>query len=614
MMLKSVIRDMVASGGEARKLGEILIDMRELTREQLEQELAIKAVENPSLYLGEHLLKRGIISEETLDTALRAQSNTKLSALLSETTDEGVLNKCEAYGVSKQTLIENMTRKSGVQYIDLAKHIITEKMLKTFFQIDMLKRNNIILFEIAENNTIWKFASSEVGDVSGFKARTKAEGARMGIRCEFYFAFDFEIQNKFEALSVGAATGGDQATNAALASTDEGGAVELVNNFILDGINRGASDIHIEPRKGGLRVRYRIDGLISYNETFNMDTAYAKSVISRIKVMANMDVASSRKPQDGLIKDFSVANKRYDLRVSTIQIIHGEKIVIRIAAKEENIKTFIVLGFLPEDAKVLESIISKTNGIFFIAGATGSGKTTTMYSIINKLNTPNKNICTIEDPIEREISDINQVQVSNAGETSGMRYPDYLRAFLRQDPDIIIVGETRDKETADTAMRASLTGHFVLSTIHANNALETISRMYDMEIDTFILSTTLEGLLSQRLVRKVCPKCAVERDINDEERDYLKHLGETHKLRHTVEKVRVGRGCPECTQTGFKGRVVIAEVIAVDPVMRRLINHKASTEEIAAHLDSIGHRDLVNCGIMRVIDGTTNITELKRVL
>ncbi len=609
MLLKSVVRDLVLEYSNGRKIGEILVDMGFITKKDVEKALEIKKQKPPDVYIGQILIETGVITEHDLDRALKIQLGPGISSLLTETSDEDILNKCPNFGLSKELIVERFTKKYGLKYVDLSKFKITETMLNSLFNTDVLKKNNVILYEVNTAENLWRFASGDITDTNSFKSRARAEGLRKGIKCEFDFAFDFEIKNRFEHL--------DKDTDVAIASTNEevsGGAVELVDNIIIEGINKGSSDIHIEPKINGLRVRYRIDGLISYNEVYGVENSYVKNIISRIKVMSNMDVAVSRKPQDGIIKDFTLNNKKYDLRVSSIQVVRGETIVIRISPKDDTIKTFEELGFFENDIQKLNNIIDKTNGIFFIAGATGSGKTTTLYSIIDKLNSPNKNICTIEDPVEREIENINQVQVTSQDGTTSMKYADYLRAFLRQDPDIIIVGETRDKETAETSMRASLTGHFVVSTIHANNALETISRMYDMNIDTFILSATLEGLMSQRLVRKICPKCVRERALNDEEKIYLDYLNRQIGQNIELKLLKEGEGCPFCNNTGYKGRIVVAEIIAIDNEIRRLVSIKAPISEIEKYLKGTNHISMTFSGLKRVLDGTTTLQELKRIL
>lgn len=603
-----MLREIIQEHGKGRKVGEILVDMGYLTKTGLHEALSAKKQEGVATFFGEYLVQKGIVTDEILDKALKVQVGGGIGTLLNETTDMGVLEHCEAYGLSRDVLISRLIQKSGVKYVDLSQYTITEKMLNASFNVDVLRRNNVILFE--HTQTKLKFASSEIGDVSNFKSKVKTEAAKKGMVVEFYFAFDFEIAYKFDKLDTL-----DVAAPNAGSVVDDGNAVEFVNNLISDGIKKGASDIHLEPRKNGFRVRYRIDGLLAHNEVYNTDEAYLKSVISRLKIMSGMDIAIKMKPQDGIIRDFTASGEKYDLRVNSIQTLHGEKIVARIAKKEAAVKTLEDLGFLPDEAKNIRTIIHSKNGLFYIAGATGSGKTTTLYSMISELNTPDKNICTIEDPIEREMPDVNQVQVASQDSTIGMTPSDYLRAFLRQDPDIIIMGETRDSETADTGMRAGLTGHLVITTIHANGALETVNRLYDMNIDTALLALTLNGLMSQRLARKVCPHCAKHRALNAEELEYievLKHADFPDEL--IPNEIVEGSGCDDCSHTGYKGRVVISEVIVVDATVKKMIADKESTSAIEAYLLKSGHHTLGMNGLRRVQDGTTNIEELRRVL
>lgn len=614
VILKSIVRELIQEYSKGRKVGEILIDMGYLTKNSLRDALEAKKKEGVTTFFGEYLVQKGIITDATLDKALKVQAGSELGSLLSETTDEGVLDNCEKFGIAKSVMISRLMQKSGMHYVDLSKYTITEQTLNAAFNVDVLKKNNVILFE--QSNNILRFATCEIGDVTSFKSKVKAEASKKGMIVEFFFAFDFEIARKFDRLntidvSLPMGSSGSSSSGA----DDSGTAVEFVNSMITDGVRKGASDIHLEPRKVGFRLRYRIDGLLSHNELFNVEESYVKNVVSRIKIMSGMDIAVKMKPQDGIIRDFAVAGEKYDLRVNSIQTLHGEKIVARIAKKDATIKSLEDLGFMPDEANDVRSILHNKNGLFYIAGATGSGKTTTLYSMINELNTPDKNICTIEDPIEREIADINQVQVASQDSTTGMTPADYLRAFLRQDPDIIVMGETRDRETADVGMRAGLTGHFVISTIHANGALDTVNRLYDMDIDTALLGLTLCGVMTQRLARKVCTHCAKRRALTEEEIEYLAVLSHNKLSRDQLPKeVMEGKGCSACSNTGYKGRIVIPEVVVVDHAIKKMIADKVSTSVIESHLLQNGHRTLGLVGLLRVKDGTTNLAELRRVL
>ncbi len=380
--------------------------------------------------------------------------------------------------------------------------------------------------------------------------------------------------------------------------------VEVVNEIILDAIKKKASDIHFDPIEECLMVRIRIDGeLQDYTKIPNI---LKKNVITRIKIISGMNITETRMPQDGAIKNM-IEQTALDLRVSSLPCVMGEKMVIRILDYSMSLNGLENLGFSDTNLKRLEEMIKKPNGLILVTGATGTGKSTTVYAILQKLNTKERNIITVEDPVEMKIQNVNQVQVLN---DIGLNFSHTLRSILRQDPDIIMVGEIRDNETARIAVRASITGHLVLSTVHTNNSLTTIERLIDMEVERYLLGSALTGIVSQKLVKKLCPKCRKTRPTTPYEKKLIKkHLGTQ------VNEVYTPVGC-ECCNHGYLGRIAIHEVLSINEEIR---------EAITANVDRKTLKDLVyhskkdittsfEDGLTKVIEGLTSMEEIMKTV
>ncbi len=384
---------------------------------------------------------------------------------------------------------------------------------------------------------------------------------------------------------------------------DEAPIVRMVNLIISQAINDKASDIHIEPWAKEVLVRYRIDGVL--HEIMRLPKHIHPPMVSRIKIMANLDIAERRKPQDGKIH-LKHENKEYDLRVSTVPTVHGEKVVMRILDKSSVMLGLDKLGFLPEIREKLEWLISKPYGMILVTGPTGSGKSTTLYACLNKLNTGDKNIMTIEDPVEYQIPGVNQV---NVNPKAGLTFASALRAFLRQDPDIIMVGEIRDRETAQIAIEAALTGHLVLSTLHTNDAPSAATRLIEMGIEPFLVASALLGVLAQRLARTICPNC---KEAYIPPKEALKDLGLTMiEEEYTFYR---GRGCDLCKGTGYKGRTGIHELLIITDSVREAILRRASAAEIRRIAKEEGFKTLQDDAITKVLMGITTIEEALRVV
>ena len=386
---------------------------------------------------------------------------------------------------------------------------------------------------------------------------------------------------------------------------DEAPVVRLVNVIILQAVRQRASDIHIEPQETRVRVRYRIDGAL-YNVMTPPRHIHA-AIISRIKIMADMDIAERRLPQDGRIQ-LKVENRDIDLRVSTIPTVFGEKVVMRILDKSQTVVGVEKIGLLAENRQRFESMITKPYGIILLTGPTGSGKTTTLYTILNKLNSTDSNIITIEDPVEYQMAGVNQVQVNPK---AGLTFANGLRSFLRQDPDIIMVGEIRDEETARIAIHAALTGHLVLSTLHTNDAPGAVTRLVDMGIEPFLAASSLIGVIAQRLVRVLCDRC---KQTYTPPAEVLQRLGAAMLAADGQVPIYRPVGCEVCNKIGYKGRLGIFEIMVVDDPIKDLITKRASIAAIKAQAIKAGMWTLAEDGLEKVILGVTSPEEVLDVV
>jgi general secretion pathway protein E len=383
--------------------------------------------------------------------------------------------------------------------------------------------------------------------------------------------------------------------------------IRLVNRLMTAAVLQRASDIHIEPAIDGLRVRYRIDGLMA--EVERLPPEMQAGVASRVKILAKLNIAERRMPQDGRIK-IAVAGREIDLRISTSPVMHGESVVMRILDQEQVDLSFAALGFDERTAGILDRLLTLPNGIILVSGPTGSGKTTTLYSALKILNSVERKVFTIEDPIEYQLPGVNQMQIKPA---IGLDFVHCLRAILRQDPDVVMVGEMRDVETASTAIRASLTGHLVLSTVHTNSAAASVTRLLDMGVEDYLLASSLSAVLAQRLVRRLCPDCAAPAPPNSALLQRLEAAFAGHTNPPPTQDLHRPVGCPACRHTGFRGRTSIAEVLVVDDAVRARI--KAGTTDREIEVAGVGNdmETLYLNGLRKVFGGETCLEEVLRV-
>lgn len=385
-----------------------------------------------------------------------------------------------------------------------------------------------------------------------------------------------------------------------LTMADDAPVIKLVNQILFQAVKREASDIHIEPFEKEIRVRFRIDGVL--HTVMTLPKRLQGALISRIKIMSNLDIAEKRVPQDGRI-NIKIADKPVDIRVSVLPVAFGERVVMRLLDKTRTFKELDQMGFSERDFKIVSVAIEEPNGIIYVTGPTGSGKTTTLYSILSALNKPDTNIITVEDPVEYQLPGIGQVPVR---EKAGMTFAAALRSILRQDPDVVMIGETRDQETAQIAIQAALTGHIVLSTLHTNDAPASITRLIDMGVEPFLIASSIVIIIAQRLVRKLCDKC---KEKYDPPADLIKRLGLTPEEASTITFYRP-KGCEECGDTGYKGRLPIFEVMQMTEALAKLTVDRADTARLKKQAVEDGMTLLVQDGVRRIKEGLTTIEEV----
>ena len=529
--------------------------------------------------IGIELVKRGLVNEEDINRALEYQKenpNKKIIEIIN------TLSLCDEYSLI-QALGDILDEKAI---------ILTQSDVKInpsdYISIDVIKNNKAIPFEITGNKIKVCFADT--------LDRKAVEIVRLillnkGLIMEKYITFEKNINQIIETLE-------GTATDNINSNTDTTG---LVDSIIKTAIKKRASDIHIEPLDDQVRVRYRIDGELV--TAVKIPKEKQSQIIGRLKAISNM-YQEKQESQDGRI----IMYPDYNIRVSSQRNIYGEKFVLRLLKKNMNIRGLEDLGF-PGDDKFIKSCFNKRNSITIVAAPTGEGKTTTLYSIIDYLDKPQINITTIEDPVEIRIAGLNQIEINEK-----LTFSDYLRTVLRQDPDIILVGEIRDRETAEIAVQAGQTGHYVLSTIHTIDSIEVITRLRKMGVSNYDISSTVGTSVSQRLVRKVCKKCARKREFNDKEKEVIKRIGEKYNVefdltdKYTYDAV----GCKECNNSGYYDRIGIFEVLSLDDNIKELIVNGASSIEIRKEALKGNFKPLVVDGIKKVIDGITTLDELDR--
>lgn len=558
-------------------LGEILTRLGKVESEELESMLI--AQKNTSLRLGEFLLQRGIITEDDLLEALSLQLGIEYhrdllkdsGAVLSSNISHGFIRRNNVVilretenlvevalnDTSRLEAIENIKTKTGKD----VKLVLAKKL-------DILRIADILAGEESES------ADKVIEDLKGDRENIQILGEN------------------------------DETEQDVLDLANEAPIIKLVNLMITEALKERASDIHVEPSEEGITVRYRIDGIL-YN-ALSPPKRYQQAIISRVKIMANMNIAENRLPQDGRIK-VKYGTSDVDIRVSTVPSVVGERVVMRLLVKDDRRFDLTKLGMNDEFLKNFSEMLSIPHGIIIISGPTGSGKTTTLYAAIKDINTPEKNIITVEDPVEYRIKGISQIQVNPK---INLTFAAGLRSILRQDPEVIMVGEIRDHETAEIAIQAAMTGHLVFSTVHTNDAASGVVRLLDIGVEPYLIASTVSAFLSQRLVRVLCPACKEKSSIEPE---VLRQEGIDPKL-FSKKQIFSPKGCPKCNNTGFFDRVGIYEIIKLNERVRKLIIERRDASYIRKRCNEMGMRTLIQDGIEKVLLGLTSLEEVLRVI
>jgi type IV pilus assembly protein PilB len=566
-----------------------------------------------SVRLGELLTKASLITQDQLKEALRVQKET--GGKLGETL-------IKLGFVAEEDITECLSQQFGVPSINLQHFEIDGSVIK-LISAEVARKYNILpvnktgaTITIAMADPTNVFAMDDIKFMTGYNVEPVV-ASELGIKAaiDIYYGTTSSLELKKVMEDLQTEASGDlevleeeeELDAAALAEgAEEAPVVKLVNLILTDAIRRGASDIHIEPYEKEYRVRFRIDGILY--EIMNPPLKLRDAITSRMKILSKLDISEKRLPQDGRIKlkvKLEDKNKELDFRVSVLPTLFGEKIVLRLLDKDNLRLDMTKLGFEPESLARFEEAIFKPWGMVLVTGPTGSGKTNTLYSALAKVNSPEVNIMTAEDPVEFNLPGINQVQMK---ESIGLNFAATLRSFLRQDPNIILVGEIRDFETAEIAIKAALTGHLVLSTLHTNDAPSTINRLMNMGIEPFLVATSVQLIAAQRLVRRVCGNCKEEVDMPQQA---LANLGYKKEELGSF-KVFKGRGCDKCNSTGYKGRVGLVEVMQIDDDLRDMILSGGSAIEIKKRAIENGMITLRRSGLIKIKEGITTVEEVVR--
>ncbi|HEY3313988.1 MAG TPA: ATPase, T2SS/T4P/T4SS family [Bacillota bacterium] len=550
-----------------KRLGDILIEAKLLTPAQLESALEVKKASGSRL--GEVLVGLGIVADVDIAQALAKQLSVP-------------------YVSSEEVAVDPEVAK-----------IISEQSARRYWAVPVAKEGNVIT--VAMSDPLNVFALDDISLLTGSEVRPVVTTDR-GIEKAIQVGYQQDLIPPRDAGAPSPTPTDELETFRLREMVEEAPIVRLVNQVIDRAMDERASDIHIEPLDESVRVRYRIDGML--REVMTVPKANHAATVSRIKIMAMLDISERRVPQDGRIR-VKDQGRDADLRVSTLPTIHGEKVVIRILDKSKTVNSLDEIGFLPDTLEKFRPMIKRPHGMVLITGPTGSGKTTTLTAILRELNSESHNIITVEDPVEYEVPGVNQV---NVNERAGLTFASGLRSILRQDPNIIMVGEVRDAETADIAIRSALTGHLVLSTLHTNDASGTITRLIDMGVEPFLLSSSIIGVVAQRLARLLCPRCKEPYELPADD----PHRG-LAKFPEGPVKLYRAKGCPECGKSGYRGRAAIFELMPVTAAVRELITKRAPAAALYEQAVREGMRPLLQDGVEKALKGLTSVEEVFRV-
>jgi len=555
-------------------------------------------------YLVDNLIELGYINQEQV-TPIQEEAETSEKGVMELLLERGIVSDLELTTAKASHFGAEVVSLAGLQLEDDVISAIPRHIAKRYRVVPVYKHGNQIAIALSDPSDLDTIDSLHHLLKAELDLKVATEEDIEAALNKYYGAADDEVGQMIQDI-----TEGEVEIGQIQSMLDESGEtvdadapiIKLVNTIIVEAFRSRASDIHLEPLAKTFRVRYRIDGVL--HEMKSPPKRLQAAIISRLKIQSNMSIAEKRIPQDGRIQT-SVGGKVIDLRVSCLPTSHGESIVMRILDKEGLKLGLPELGFFTDDQQTFERIIGMPDGILLVTGPTGSGKTTTLYSVLNFINRPDRKIITVEDPVEYVMAGINQVQVREA---IGMTFASALRAMLRQAPNVIMLGEIRDMETATIAINASLTGHLVFSTLHTNDAPSAVTRLVDIGVAPFLVASSSRALMAQRLVRKICKKCAAPYTPTETE---LKSLGITNDMLEGANFLK-GKGCNDCSKTGHRGRFGVFEVFVIDDEARKLIYERVPSSVLRARAREMGMRTLREDGTRKVLAGLTTVDEVVR--
>lgn len=552
------------------RLGDVLVNSGVITAEQLQKGLELQ--KGSGRKLGETLVDEGITTEENIAKALSSQLGYEMVDLQDVSIDEEILNLVPPNILKKHKMIPFEYSRTGMNVLRVA---MSDPM------------------NMAAMDDINIITNLQVEPVVATPRDVMLALDRYYGQAEVNSALEEYVKEKTSQMAEQEDIYSDDINNSPI--------VQLVKTMIEQAVRQRASDIHIEPMEKQVRVRYRIDGALYEKAAYNISLLPA--LVARVKIIGGMDISEKRKPQDGRITQV-VDRREFDIRVSILPTVYGEKIVMRLTSKNALSREKSQLGLKPHDLQRFDHILKNPHGILLVTGPTGSGKSTTLYTALSELNKEDVNIITVEDPVEANIDGINQVQVNNKAD---LTFASALRSILRQDPDIIMIGEIRDQETASIAVQASITGHLVVSTLHTNSAASTITRLVDMGIEPYLIADSTVGVIAQRLVRRLCPDCKRAKKADAEDLEML--------MRKPEEDLTIYEpcGCAKCDGTGFRGRIGVYEIMEVTPQLKHIISKGGEVEAIKAQALKDGMHTLRMSAAELVLDGTTSVQEMMRV-
>ncbi len=557
----------------------------------------------------EALKKNGFADDKKIDSLVRAAELKKETVSIRAIAESGM--------VSEENLLKVLSSELGVPPIDLSRVALDNKLLRSIPEKLIRGHHVLPLSRIGNNLTLIVYDPTNILAIDDIKTVTGCNiglllSTKKGIDAAIHAFFDTDeaeishiVQEAEEGDDIELLTSGESLDVSEMEKESETAPiVKMVALIINEAINKRASDIHVEPQEKSLRIRYRIDGEL--HEAFNLPKKNENAVLARLKIMSNLDITENRVPQDGRFR-VKFGAKEIDFRVSALPLIYGNKIVMRALDKGNLSVGLETLGFLPEPLADFKTALARPYGIILVTGPTGSGKSTTLYSILNEMNLPSRSIITVEDPVEYQVPGITQIA---ARPEIGLDFANGLRAILRQSPDVIMVGEIRDFETADIAIKASLTGQMVLSTLHTNDSVGAITRLVNMGVEPFLVASSLVMACAQRLLKRICPDCVEEAEIPEE---LLKKIRKEYPEAREVEHFYKGRGCPSCNGTGYRGRLGTLETLLMNDTIKDMVYRRRPEKEIREYLAGKKVRTLRDNAMRKFIKGWTTLEEVYRV-